>query len=1166
MTIALRTALTQRVLIGDGAMGTELERAGLSVDDFGGFEGCNEMLNLTRPDVIAAVHRSYLEAGSDFVLTNTFGCNVSALSEYGLAHRIAELAEAAAVIAREAANTAQRGAGESPRFVVADVGPGTKLPTLGQVTFQELCAGYATQIRAMAAVGIDAVLIETCQDLLQAKAAVIAAKRIRRELGIDLPIWASVTIEPNGTMLLGSDVSVALNVLEALGAEVIGLNCATGPDMMAPYLQVLARHATARLRCAPNAGLPELTATGPKYPLTPSAFAAALTDFTDRYGLAIVDGCCGTTPEHIRALATALSDRRARIRIPEPLPAISGLYETVSLKQDINYLAVGERANVAGSKAFREALLADDYEQAVAIAKRQTNTHVLDLCVDYVGRDGVRDMAELAARFATSIDQPVMLDSSVPAVMQAGLEHTPGRAILNSAHLEDAAKFARMAELAAEHGSAVVALTIDEQGMARTTERKLAVAERLLTELAAYGIAASDVLVDFLTYPITTGAAENRGDAAATIRAIAEFKQRHPEVGTVLGVSNVSFGIKPEARRVLNSVFLYEARQAGLQAAIVDAGKIMPLEAIPEPQVRIARDLIWNLGDAEYDPLSVFLAEFDDAEKPVGGQGKAGERYPGLSLSERLTRRIIAGDNDGLLADLDAAIACGRKPLDIINTELLEGMRQVGQLFGEARMQLPFVLASAETMKRAVTHLEPLIAQSGIATTKGTIVLATVRGDVHDIGKNLVDIILSNNGYRVVNLGIKQPIADIIAAALRENATAIGLSGLLVKSTVVMKDDLAEIARRGLSMRFPVILGGAALTRAYVDDQLAPSYPGVVRYAKDAFAGLSFMEEPAAKVVVSDTAQIPVSWTEVRAEPRLTMPVAVPQGAPGLGSRGVGGRAIISRTPGNVSATPPSRTPTDQAASRPESLPPAPILDPPFWGAHAIDVSIDELLAYLDLRTLLTAKWGLRAPDGFEQLLAEQKPRLEAAIARARELVELRAVYGYFPVRSRGDTVLVLGENGEERAAFVFPRQTRPPYRCLADFFVTSDANQAALLPLQLVSVGARFAHGTQALFTANRYRDYLELHGLGMQLAEAGAEWLHNRIRAELGIPANQGERFSFGYPACPDLAQRQILFDLLGAERIGVSLTETFQLDPEAATDALIVAHPQAHHFSVR
>ncbi|MDR1355153.1 MAG: methionine synthase [Propionibacteriaceae bacterium] len=1139
MTSQLRDLLTHRVLIGDGAMGTELDRLNLPAASFAGYDGCNEILNVTCPEVIGKVHRTYLDAGADFILTNTFGCNLTALHDHGLNERSAELAAAATQIARAAATEATAANPTRPRFVIGDVGPGTKLPTLSQVTFAELRDAYSVQIRAMAEQGIDAVLLETCQDLLQAKAAVIAAKRVRAELGIDLPIWASITIEPTGTMLLGGDVSAALTVLEALGVEVVGLNCATGPDMMAAYLQTLSRHATVRLRCAPNAGLPRLTSDGPVYSLTPQAFASTLADFANRYGLAVLDGCCGTTPEHIRALANALADASPRERTPEPLHSISSSYEPVSLWQDTNYLAIGERANISGSQAFRAAMLCDDYDQAVAVAKRQTNTHVLDLCVDYVGRDGVQDMRELATRFATVIDRPVMLDSAVPAVIQAGLEHTPGRAIVNSVHLEDPVKFATIAELAAEHGAVVVALTIDEQGMARTTERKIAVAERLLAELAKYGIAAQHVLIDFLTYPITTGSAENRSDAAATIQAIAELKRLHPEVGTVLGVSNVSFGIKPAARRVLNSVFLHEARLAGLRAAIVDAARIVALHTIPASQQRHAHNLIWNCRQAGYDPLGAFLAEFAETTNTACEQK---ERYPGLSIVEKLTRRIIFGDNDALKVDLDAAIAAGYEPLELINTHLLEGMRQVGEMFADGRMQLPFVLASAETMKQAVTYLEPLIATQLTDNAKGIIVLATVRGDVHDIGKNLVDIILSNNGYRVLNLGIKQPISAIITAALAENADAIGLSGLLVKSTVVMKDYLAELTRQGLAERFPVVLGGAALTKAYVTEQVAPDYPGVVRYAKDAFAGLAFMEEIAAAKKKRTHTPPAAQSAFVDKQPRSNSEASA----------------------ADSSANSPALL-TFVEQERSEPLAALPALTPPFWGVKTVNVELADLLEQLDLSVLLRARWGLRALDGIDNLIAQQQPRLQAAIERISELVEPKAVYGYFPVSVMNDTLNVLDTTGVQIAQFTFPRQTRSPYRCLSDFFVTTSPKSPAVAPLQLVTLGTRLATGVQKLFTTDRYRDYLELHGLGMQLAETLADWLHNQIRHQLGVATNQGERFSFGYPACPDLSQRQILFDLLGADVLGVQLSKTFQLDPEASTDAFIVLHPQARHFSL-
>ncbi|MGB2979069.1 MAG: methionine synthase, partial [Propionicimonas sp.] len=844
MTGDLRAALTDRILVADGGMGTMLQGFDLSLEDFQGLEGCNEVLNVSRPDVVGAIHTAYLEAGADCVETNTFGANLSALGEYDIPQRIAELAEAGARIARQAADavaTAQR-----PRFVLGSMGPGTKLPSLGHVSYAALRDAYQRQAEAMIAGGVDAFQIETCQDLLQAKAAVNGARRASIALGVDLPVLVNVTIETSGTMLLGTETGAALTALEPLEVDVIGLNCGTGPTEMSEHLRHLARHSRIPVACMPNAGLPELTPTGARYPMGPDDFVSYLRQFTAEFGLGLVGGCCGTTPEHIARLAAAMRGVQPPVRTPDPISAVSSLYAEVPLRQDTAYLSIGERTNANGSKAFKEAMLAGRWADCVDIAKQQSRdgAHLLDLCVDYVGRDGAADMAELAGRLGTAVSLPIMLDSTEPEVLQAGLEKLAGRCIINSVNYEDGdgpdSRFARVMPLVKEHGAAVVALTIDEDGQARTADWKVRVAERLIADLTGtWGLEVGDIIVDCLTFPIATGQEETRRDAIETIEAIRRVTTAHPEVHTTLGVSNVSFGLNPAARQVLNSVFLHECVQAGLDSGIVPAARIVPIARIPDEQRQVAEDLVYDRRREGYDPLTRFLELFEGVTAADTREARRAE-LEALPISERLQRRIIDGEAKGLEADLDEALLA--KPgLAIINDDLLAGMKVVGELFGAGQMQLPFVLASAEVMKTCVRYLEPHLDKAD-AAGKGTIVLATVKGDVHDIGKNLVDIILTNNGYTVVNLGIKQPVSSIIEAALVHNADAIGMSGLLVKSTVVMKDNLVELNTRGLT-DYPVLLGGAALTRAFVEEDLNDLYRGEVRYARDAFEGLSLMEK-----------------------------------------------------------------------------------------------------------------------------------------------------------------------------------------------------------------------------------------------------------------------------------------------------------------------------------
>src|SRR5579863_2060991 len=1061
----LLQAMSERVVVADGAMGTMLQASGATLDDFLGAEGCNEILNETRPDIVRSIHDRYLAVGVDCVTTNSFGANLANLGEYGLTARIGELSEASARIARQAADQWST-AGQS-RWVLGSVGPGTKLPTLGHVAFAELRDAYQENAAGLLRGGVDAIIVETCQDLLQAKAAIIGARRAIADTAGRVPLIVHVTIETTGAMLLGSEIGAALTALEPLGVDAIGLNCATGPGEMSEHLRYLARHSKALLSCMPNAGLPELTPNGARYPLTPDELADAHDGFTREFGLSLVGGCCGTTPEHMAAVVERVRGRAVTKRRPRAEPGVASLYQHVPFRQDTAFLAIGERTNANGSKAFREAMAAGRYDDCVEIARQQTRdgAHLLDLCVDYVGRDGVADMKELAGRLATAATLPLVLDSTEHEVLAAGLELLGGRAVVNSVNYEDGdgpdSRIARVMPLVKEHGAAVIALTIDEQGQARTAEWKVNVATRLIEDLTGnWGMRVSDIIVDCLTFPIATGQEETRRDAIATIEAIREVKRRYPDVQTTLGVSNVSFGLNPAARAVLNSVFLDECVRAGLDSAIVHAARIMPIARIPDEQLQAALDLIYDRRRDGYDPLARLLELFEGVDAGALKASRAAE-LAGLPLWERLKRRIIDGERAGLEADLDEAL--GQRPaLEIVNDVLLDGMKTVGELFGSGQMQLPFVLTSAEVMKLAVGYLEPHMDRSE-ESGKGRIVLATVRGDVHDIGKNLVDIILSNNGYDVVNIGIKQPISAILTAAEENDVDVIGMSGLLVKSTVVMRDNLAELNSRGLAGRWPVLLGGAALTRAYVEQDLASLFDGQVRYARDAFEGLRLMDAAMAVKRDQDGAKLP----ELRTRRVRTS-----------------ARAAVAGQP-DADTTVRSDISTD-----------GPVPPPPFLGTEVIrGVPLAEYAAYLDERALFMGQWGLKPTRGrggpsYEELVeTEGRPRLRVLLERAQTegLLEAAVVYGYFRCASEGNDLIVLAQDGQTQLErFTFPRQRRDRRLCLADFFKPTDTGQTDVVAFQLATMGPRISEATAELFAKNAYREYLELHGLSVQLTEA--------------------------------------------------------------------------------
>ncbi|MGW7441394.1 methionine synthase [Streptomyces sp. NPDC054849] len=1154
---ALREALATRVVVADGAMGTMLQAQDPTMEDFQQLEGCNEVLNVTRPDIVRTVHEAYFAVGVDCVETNTFGANFAALAEYDIADRNFELSESGARIAREVADEFTASTGQQ-RWVLGSIGPGTKLPTLGHITYAQIRDAYQINAEGLLTGGADALLVETTQDLLQTKSSIIGARRAMEALGVTVPLICSVTVETTGTMLLGSEIGAALTALEPLGIDMIGLNCATGPAEMSEHLRYLARNARIPLSCMPNAGLPVLTKEGAHYPLSAPELADAQETFVREYGLSLVGGCCGTTPEHLRQVVERVRGTAITQRSPQPEPGAASLYQTVPFRQDTSYMAIGERTNANGSKKFRDAMLEARWDDCVEMARDQIRegAHMLDLCVDYVGRDGVADMEELAGRFATASTLPIVLDSTEVPVIRAGLEKLGGRAVINSVNYEDGdgpeSRFAKVTRLAREHGAALIALTIDEQGQARTAEHKVAIAERLIEDLTGnWGIHESDILIDTLTFTICTGQEESRKDGIATIEAIRELKRRHPDVQTTLGLSNISFGLNPAARVLLNSVFLDECVKAGLDSAIVHASKILPIARFDEEQVTTALDLIYDRRAEGYDPLQKLMALFEGVNTKSMKAGRA-EELLALPLDERLQRRIIDGEKNGLETDLDEALRT-RPALDIVNDTLLEGMKVVGELFGSGQMQLPFVLQSAEVMKTAVAYLEPHMEKTD-DEGKGTIVLATVRGDVHDIGKNLVDIILTNNGYNVVNIGIKQPVSAILEAAQEHKADVIGMSGLLVKSTVIMKENLQELNQRKLAADYPVILGGAALTRAYVEQDLHEIYEGEVRYARDAFEGLRLMDAL----------------------------IAVKRGVPGASLPELKQRRVAKRDTAALQVDEP-----EEPGGRSDVSVDNPVPTPPFWGTRVVKgIPLKDYASWLDEGALFKGQWGLKQARAggatYEELVeSEGRPRLRGLLDKlhTENLLEAAVVYGYFPCVSKGEDLIILDEAGNERTRFTFPRQRRGRRLCLADFFRPEESGETDVVGLQVVTVGSRIGEATAKLFESDSYREYLELHGLSVQLAEAMAEYWHARVRAELGFggedPARvedmfdlkyRGARFSLGYGACPDLEDRAKIADLLQPERIGVHLSEEFQLHPEQSTDAIVIHHPEAKYFNAR
>ncbi|MGI8797539.1 MAG: methionine synthase [Acidimicrobiia bacterium] len=1147
-------ALRERVLVFDGAFGTWVQDKDLTADDFGGpeLEGCNEHVVLTRPDLIAEMHSSFFDVGVDAVETATFGSFPVVLAEYGIPEKTFELNEAAARIAKEVASgyaTADR-----PRWVIGSIGPGTKLPSLGHIRFAHLRDSYEPMVEGLLAGGADVLLVETVQDLLQGKAALVACRRAMAKAGREVPVMVQVTMETTGRMLIGSEIGAALTALEALHPDVIGLNCATGPGEMTEHLRYLSQHARTFLSCLPNAGLPSVVGGKTHYDLTPEELTEAHNRFTSEFGINIVGGCCGTTPEHLRQVVERLGERAPLERTPEHEPGCSSIYSHVPFDQDVSYLAVGERTNANGSKKFRDAMLEEDWDACVLMARDQVKegAHILDVCVDYVGRDGTADMDEIAGRFATQAALPLVFDSTEPQVVEAGLQHSGGKAILNSANLEDGeaegSRLDRVFSLARDYGAAVICLAIDEEGQARDADWKLRVCRRIYdlgTE--KYGLDPTDLIFDMLTFPLGSGQEELRRDGIETMEAIRRVKSELPGAHTILGLSNVSFGLKPAIRHVLNSVFLHECRQAGLDAAIVHAARILPLNKIDERAREVALDLVYDRRRDDYDPLTELMALFEGVE----ADSVEKEDRSGWPVEERLKHRIIDGDREGLQADLDDQLQT-REALSIINDVLLDGMKVVGDLFGAGEMQLPFVLQSAETMKAAVAHLEPHM-EKVEGGGKGRLVIGTVKGDVHDIGKNLVDIILTNNGYEVHNLGIKVPLHDFVEKATEVEADVIGMSGLLVKSTLIMRENLQELNDQGLE-RIPVMLGGAALTRTYVERDLREVYNGRLFYGKDAFEGLSTMDA------------LMVGLRDDSLDPEFgTTPV---------------GRDLPTRK---------SQREAEAAAvevpARSDVATDVKVFQPPFLDKRvAKGISLDEIAGYLNETALFRNQWQFR-PDktkteNDEEFKARIRPILrdELEKAKAEGWLVPAVSWGYFPVNSEGDDLIVWADDDRrtERLSFSFPRQKKDRFLCISDFFRSVESGDPDYAGFHVVTIGEQASERERALFAADKYQEYLLCHGLSVEMTEALAELWHLRIRQEWGFADEdgptltglfrqqyRGSRYSWGYPACPDLDDQAKLDELLDLSSIGVKLTEEFQLEPEQSTSAIIVPHPEAKYF---
>ncbi len=1184
--------LKEKVVVFDGAMGTFLQSKNISIEDWGGanFENCSENLLYTRPDLIEEVHKGFLEVGCDVIETNSFGGGLVVLKEFGIADKAYDVNLRAAQIAKRLAN--DYSTVNQPRFVAGSMGPGTKLPTLGDISYDDLKKSYDEQVRGLFDGGVDMFIVETCQDILQTKAALGSIFEFFEKQKIKLPVIAQVTIETFGTMLNGTEISAALTALEPFPIDIIGMNCGTGPDQMTENVKYLCENSPFPVSVLPNAGMPEVKDGQQFYTETPEDFSKKVEHFAKDFGANVVGGCCGTSFEHLRQVIAKMQNVSPKNRDAKFTPSASSIYFTQPYTQDNSFLIVGERVNASGSKKMRDLLQAEDWDGLIKLAKEQEKegAHILDVNVDFVGRDGVADMHTLVSKLVTNVKIPLMLDSTEWQKMEAGLKLAGGKCILNSTNYEDGEeRFLKLLDIAKEYAAAVVIGLIDETGMARSVEDKVKIARRAYRQATEFGIEAHDIFFDPLALPISTGIEEDRENAKSTIEAIKIIHREMPEANIILGVSNVSFGLNPASRIVLNSIFLHECVEAGMNSAIVNASKILPLNRFNEHEIDVALELIYDKRKFEgdiciYDPLGEFTKMFE---------GKTAKSMKvdtsNLSIEEKLKHHIIDGEKIELEDHLK--IALEKYPaLEIVNDILLDGMKVVGDLFGSGQMQLPFVLQSAEVMKTAVKFLEPFMEKVEGESSKGVMVLATVKGDVHDIGKNLVDIILTNNGYRVHNIGIKQTIEDILHSLEETKADAIGMSGLLVKSTLVMRDNLEIMNERGINV--PVILGGAALNRKYVDNDLVPLYDGKLFYARDAFDGLHAMDKLTQKVSNVESAESAEKAKSVSAgngskdvlDSEIIETVTDSEDLVGEDAKlGMAAARVNQRTNDDGQKT---KHTTKSAVSNNVPIPTA-----PFYGSKVVEIKdLNKVFAFINETALFKGQWqykqGRKTKEEYEQTLNETVyPKFKEIKNQAirEKLLEAKLVYGYFPCNSEGNDLIIYQDDEKtERLRFTFPRQPIEQRGgknlCLADYFAAKDSGKIDVVTFDLVTMGRKASEHALELFKADNYTDYLLFHGLSVESAEALAEMWHKRIREELGIAENdakdlaklfhqgyQGSRYSFGYPACPNLEDQTKLFELLQPERIDVELSEEFQLHPEQSTSAIIIHHPEAKYFNI-
>ena len=1171
------------IIIFDGGTGTSFQNLNLSSHDFGGddLEGCNENLVLSSPNTVEQVHNSFLEAGCHVIETNTFGASSIVLDEYSISNKAYEINKKAAQIAKKCANLFS--SINTPRFVAGSIGPTTKLPTLGHISFDKLKDSYEEQINGLIDGGIDLLLIETCQDVLQIKSALFASQEVIKNRNIELPIMISITMETTGTMLVGSDIASALTILEPYDIDILGLNCATGPVQMKEHIKYLAENSPFAISCIPNAGLPENIGGVAHYKLTPLELKMQLMNFIYDFNVQLIGGCCGTTPEHIKHLSSIIEeivDKKINKRLPTVktnfVPSAASIYNAVPYKQDNSILIVGERLNASGSKKVRELLNEDDWDGLVSIAKQQQkeNAHILDVNVDYVGRDGVKDMKEITSRLVTNINLPLMIDSTEADKMESGLKTVGGKCIINSTNYEDGDdRFNQVLKLALDYGAGIVIGTIDEDGMARTSQKKYDIAKRALIKTRSSGLADYEIFFDPLALPISTGIEEDRLNAKATIEAISKIRKSFPDIHIILGISNISFGLSPLSRINLNSIFLDECIKAGLDSAIIAPNKILPLSKISAETKKLCLDLIYDRRNFEneiciYDPLVELTKAFQDIT--ISDFKKASTSNKNLTLEEKLKNHIVDGEKIGLEEQLNNALK-KYKPLEIINTYLLDGMKVVGELFGSGQMQLPFVLQSAETMKFAVSVLEPHMETVDEKISNGKLLIATVKGDVHDIGKNLVDIILSNNGFDVINLGIKQDVSAIIDAQKKHKADCIAMSGLLVKSTAFMKDNLE--AFNNAEINVPVILGGAALTPKFVNEDCSQIYKGKILYGKDAFTDLQFMND------YMDSKK-KGNWSNENGFTN-TDDIQIKLASPRSSAKDKNLNKNFEKT---------KSIQLIENFNRSNFVEEEEPIKAPFLGTRVlqdIEIDFDKLIFYLDKKALFSGQWQIKKNKGQSveeynnYLDSYANPLLEKwiNIILDKGLISPKAVYGYFRC-GRNDNSIYLFDNVSNKriSEFNFPRQKSGNNLCIADFYCDLKNNDPVdIFPMQAVTMGEIASEYSQELFKADKYSDYLIFHGLTVQLAEALAEYVHSIVRIECGFksyePNNnreilaqkyRGARYSFGYPACPKVSDSNIQLSLLDTKRINLTMDESEQLHPEQSTTAIISLHSKAKYFS--